>query len=175
MTKKQEQPKENGFRDGRPKEEVLNLTDEEKKFVKGVREAKERMRQNEAAFKLLLLTEQGRSSFEELRFSIEDNLIKLEAMSQEILRRESDVMSGATEETNDKGRKLSIDELKINIRQRRKIRNQYLHLLRSDLSGLFQYIDAKGLDMNVYFTEDDYNAVISDAKQRVEAQGLKLY
>lgn len=167
--------KQNGFRDGIKKEDVLKLDDSEKEFIKEMRKAKEAERQNVAAFKLIVLSEQGRSSFEDLKLNVDDNIIKILSQDKEIKENKIDIMKGSTEKMYQDDIKLDIEDLKINNLNRKKIQHQYLQLLRSDLASLFQYIDAKGLDGEVYFKEEDYNELVGKVKTQMEEIGIELY
>jgi len=165
---------ENGFRDGKSKEDFLTtLTDEELHRIENIREAKERESVNEYAFKLLVLADQNRSAFDLLKIDIEDNVISVLTHYQEILDNKV-CFDTDMPKKNSKGQEMSKEDIKINIMMREKMIRQHMIVIRNDLSRLYTYIGAKSLDLKEFFNEKQFNEVVEDVIKKLDKTPYSL-
>lgn len=156
------------------KEAKIEFTEEEKTHIDKLREAKERQRTNATAFRLIVLSDQGRTQFEQVEVAVEESLIAILSNYEEIKRNKGDIISGKTEKKNSRGEVMGVRDLEIENMGREKIVKQYMNLLRSDLSAMFSYIDTIGLDGEIFFTEEDWNAKVKDVMDRLAKTPYKL-
>ena len=168
-------PVVNGFRKGITKKDILKqLTDEDWKHIDGMKEADERKRVNLKASQIYVRNDQARQEVENTKIDVKKLSVDALQMGFLTAKNQADILAGKTEQKNDEGKEITVEELsfinrkiELNIR---KIKN----MLISNLSKLYTFVGTKGLDKKPIFTEEEYDKIVEQVETELKTIGHNL-
>jgi len=167
---------QNGFRKGIKKEDVLELSDEEKKWLRLKREHDELFVENVDAQKCAARNDQMYQQFNQTLSDTETLLYNVLNAKRTIDNNNKQILSGSTERRfPDTQIKMDVEDLKIENIRAWKIVNDNIRQLWTYLADLFRYVDVSRIDKVKFFSKPDYEAVVDKVKKSLNNLGLDLY
>ena len=165
-----------GFRKGITKKSLLkSMTDDDWVRVDQAKEAETRESQNEYAFKLFVYADQARNELENIKRNIKKSLFNILALDRQIHGNEVEILAERTEQKDNEGKSLEIEDLKLFNLDLETKAESYLAILRTDCSRLFRFVGSHGLDRKIMFTEDEFNERIKYVSTKLENTKFKLF
>lgn len=147
-----------GFRPGITPEDVINLTPEEKQYIRDKRTAEERKLKNETAYKIFVFSEQGYAACEDLQFKLDHDVQNLLETNNWTVKYWDQLKNGITEKDKN-GKALCPEDIYLLIRKSTLMCNELMSNIRTRISSLYSYVGTKRLDGKELLTEESYNEI----------------
>ena len=168
--------KQNGIRDGVKKEDILNLTTEEKALVLLRRDIENVYVKNEDAHSCAVRSDQMyqqyldvRSTVMALTFNVLSAKTKIEHNMQDIIKKSTDRVYPNTLN------KMTIRDLEIENMHTKRLMLQSKVNLWTAMMTLYRYVGLTRVDKKVFFTEEDYNGIVGWTKTEFKKNNVELY
>lgn len=167
--------KVNGFRDGMTKKKLLQtMTDEDWLRIDKMKEAEERLVKSKTAYDLYIASDQMRAQFEENANAVDRAVAEVLELNRRIYHNNVAIKSEKIDQKTEDGYMAKPEDLKVRNLLYENMINKQLRMLRTFCSGLYSYVDKKGLDKKPFFTEADYEKKIQDVISKLSETKYKL-
>jgi len=169
------QPVIDGFRKGVTKKSILkDLTEDDWLHLDKMKEAEDRLA-NKHAYSLFLKSYQACQSVYNAKNKVYQALAEILDIEEAISKNEVDISVGGTEQKDNEGKVVTVNQLKNNNMKLEVQANRYLQILILELSGLFKFVGHLGLDKKVIFTEEEYDGLVEDVMVKLKGSRYKIY
>jgi len=168
--------KEKGIRDGIKKEDILNLSDEEKALVKLRRSIENSYIKNKDAHDCAVRSDQMYQQYLEVHSGVVALVYNILSAKTKVEQNMQDIVKKSTERVYQGTlRKMTMRDLEIeNIHTRRLIMQGKINLWTACMN-LYRYVGLKRVDQKTFFAEEDYQGIMDWVKGELKKNNIELY
>ena len=168
-------PVVNGFRKGVTKKEILKeMKDDDWLHLDHLKEAERRKLNNPVAAEIYVRNDQARQEVENVKLEIKKFTVDALQMGSLVATNQADILAGKTEQKNDEGKPMTIEELKLINRKIDVNIGRVKNLLIANLSKLYTFVGTKGLDKKTILTEEEYDEIVKQVEKELKSVGHNL-
>jgi len=164
-----------GFRKGVTKESILkSMTEGDWQHIHDIKEAENRKANNEIAYKFYVLSDQSVQEMNRIKREIGEFVANTLDQHRTMMRNKVDISIGKTTQKLKDGTPMEVRDLELS--------NMYIYgniqttldLLRSACSRLYKFVNTMRFDKQKIITEEEYNAIITDAMDKLKETPYRL-
>jgi hypothetical protein len=179
MSKKNEvkvEQKENGFRDGKDKDQLLKelLSQEDYDMIKRKREL-DSVDKGTPSYKVLLQFDSLRRQRDQILWAIEQRFNDIESGLTSISRSEAQINSGSINEEIKPGVTMTEEELKNYVNKQRRLVDANVKDFINHLAPLRSLVGCHDAAGNVVLTEQKYDQIVNNVESRLRDMGYELF
>lgn len=167
-------PKTKGFRDGVTKEDVLNLTKDERRFIEKQREL-QTVKADSISYKVYLSMDDGRRQLQLLNKDIRTRLLNIDNVLTVISRKQKQLNSGDITDELRPGVPFTKAEMELEVNRASNMAWAESKDIMIELAKIRRWVGCHDIAGNLLMSESDYDNLVRDVEGKLRDRGYDLF